>query len=109
MTVEYDKLIRDKIPDIIKRNNKIPMTHIASEKEYNEKLNQKLIEEVNEFVKDQNIGELVDILEVIHAIAENINISKEKLENLRKEKAAERGSFKNKLILDEVKDVSQKI
>jgi predicted house-cleaning noncanonical NTP pyrophosphatase (MazG superfamily) len=99
----YDKLIRDKIPEIIRNNNKNPITHTASEEEYKEKLYKKLEEEVKEFLKEDNTDELADILEVYYAILELKNISKEQIEKIRKEKAEKRGSFKNRLILEEVK------
>jgi predicted house-cleaning noncanonical NTP pyrophosphatase (MazG superfamily) len=63
----------------------------------------KLKEEVEEFLKTSNIEELVDILEVIYAICDFKKIDKKELEKLRKKKAKERGRFKKRIILDEVK------
>ena len=102
--MKYNKLVRDKIPQIIKEKGKTPVTHIASEEEYWQKLKEKLKEEVDEFSKDSNEEELADILEVINSICEFKNISKDNLENLRKNKAKERGIFKERIILDEVKE-----
>jgi len=102
--MKYNKLIRDKIPQIIKEKGKTPIIHKASEEEYWQKLKEKLKEEAEEFYKDSNKEELADILEVINAICEFKNISKDNLENLRKNKAEQRGSFKEKIILDEVKE-----
>ena len=99
--MKYNKLVRDKIPKIIKEKGNIPITHIASEEEYWQKLKEKLKEEVEEFSKDSNEEELADILEVINAICEFKNISKDNLENTRKNKAEQRGSFKERIILDE--------
>ena len=101
--MKYNKLVRDKIPEIIKQKGENPITHIANDEEYWEKLKEKLEEEVKEFLENSNQEELVDILEVIYAIQDFKKINKEKLENLRKKKAEERGVFKNKIILDEVK------
>ncbi|MBD3252796.1 hypothetical protein GF386_03635 [Candidatus Pacearchaeota archaeon] len=103
--MKYDKLIRDKIPEIIKNKGLIPVTHIASDEEYSEKLKAKLQEEVDEFLEDSIQEELADILEVIYALCDLYNIDKDRLENLRKEKAEKRGRFKNKIILDETKTV----
>ena len=100
--MKYNKLVRDNIPEIIKTTGKVVITHKAYQKEYQEKLNEKLKEEVNEYLEAENIEELADILEVIYAILDNKNCSKEKIEEIRKEKAKKRGSFNNKIILDEV-------
>ena len=102
--MKYNKLVRDKIPEIIRKKGMVPITHIASDEEYWQKLKEKLREEVDEFMEENNEEELADILEVIYAICDFKKIDRNKLELLRKKKAKERGSFKNKIILDEVKN-----
>lgn len=102
--MKYNKLIRDKIPEIIKSKGVVPITHIASSEEYQEKLRAKLQEEVNEFLEDSNEEELADILEVIYALCDLHNFDKDKIEEIRKEKAEKRGAFKEKIILDETKE-----
>lgn len=99
--MKYDKLVRDKIPEIIKRSNENPKIHIASEEEYEQKLKEKLLEEVKEFNEENTEEELADILEVIYAICDLKKINKEKIEILRKEKAEKRGSFKKRIILEQ--------
>lgn len=99
--MKYNKLIRDKIPEIIQSKGLKAITHIADEHEYDEKLKEKLHEEVEEFIKDANEEELADILEVVYALADQLNIDIKDLEALRKHKAQERGGFKKKIILDE--------
>ena len=101
--MKYNKLVRDKIPEIIKKKGAIPITHLASNEEYLQKLKEKLQEEIAEFMKDNNSEELADILEVIYAICDYKKINKNKLELLRKKKAKKRGGFKDKIILDEIK------
>lgn len=101
--MKYNKLIRNKIPEIIKKKGEIPVTHVASGEEYWQKLKEKLKEEVDEFLKDGNEEELADILEVIQAICNFKKIDKGKLEILRKNKAENRGGFNSKIILDETK------
>ncbi len=101
--MRYNKLVRDRLPEIIEKEGNTPVTHIADDEEYWQRLKEKLKEEVNEFLKESNEEELADILEVIYAIREFKKISKEKLELLRKEKAKRRGGFKNRIILEEVK------
>ena len=98
----YNKLVRDKILEIIHQDNKIPIAHYASEEEYWEKLKEKLVEEVHEFLVESNEEEFVDILEVIHAISDFRQFNKEFINQLRKEKADKRGSFKDKIILERV-------
>lgn len=101
--MKYDKLVRDKIPEIIKNNGETPITHIASDEEYQQKLKAKLQEEVNEFLEDSSKEELADILEVIYALCDFYKIDKNELGQLRKDKAEKRGGFKNRIVLDETK------
>lgn len=101
--MKYNKLVRDKIPEIIKQDGGNPVIHTASDKEYWEKLKQKFQEEVDEFSKSESEEELADILEVIYAICESIRIDKEKLEKIRQKKHEQRGGFRNKIVLDEIK------
>ena len=99
--MEYNKLIRDKIPEIIKEKGQTAITHIASDEEYWAKLKEKLSEEIQEFLKDENPEEIADVLEVIYAILNFKNISREEIEKIRQEKAEKRGGFKDKIILEE--------
>ena len=102
--MKYNKLVRDKIPEIIKKKNLIPMTHLANDKEYWERLKEKLLEETKEFIKESNEEELADILEVIDAVCKFKNFDKDKVEEIKKQKAEKRGGFKKRIILDEVKE-----
>lgn len=101
--MKYNKLVRDKIPEIIRQNGDTPVTHIADDKEYWKGLKDKLKEEVDEFLESGKEEELADILEVVYAIRDYKGIGKESLEILRKEKYMKRGGFKDKIILDETK------
>ena len=65
-------------------------------------LDAKLDEELAEYHKDQNIEELADLLEVIHAAAIACGYTLEDLEQIRAEKAAKRGSFEKRILLKEV-------
>ncbi len=101
--MKHNKLVRDKIPEIIKQKGNVPITHIAGDEEYWEKLKKKLREEVNEFLKESSKEELADILEVVYAICDFMNVDREELESLRKKKAEQRGGFRDRIILDETK------
>ena len=101
--MKYNKLVRDKIPEIIRNKDQIAITHIANDEEYYLKLQEKLKEEVEEFLESNNNDELADILEGFYAICDKKGINKEKLEELRIIKNKKRGGFKNKIILDETK------
>ncbi|EMA37318.1 nucleoside triphosphate pyrophosphohydrolase [Halobiforma nitratireducens] len=102
MAREYDKLIRDAIPEIIERNGETPLVHTATEAEYERRLREKLDEEVAEFQESGAAEELADVLEVVHAIREQEGISVERLEQLRTEKARERGRFEKRVVLERV-------
>jgi predicted house-cleaning noncanonical NTP pyrophosphatase (MazG superfamily) len=103
---KYNKLVRDKIPEIIKKKDEIPIAHVANKKEYWQALKRKLKEEVNEFLKSPTREELADILEIIYAICDFKKIDKKELESLRKKKVKQRGGFEKKIILDEVRNES---
>ncbi len=102
--MEYDKLVRDKIPEIIKSNGKKPFTHIAKKREYWIKLLSKLKEEVEEFSKENSEEEFVDILEVLDAIGHYKKYDKNKIKKMKRNKQIERGGFKDKIILERVED-----
>ncbi len=102
--MKYNKLVRDKIPEIIRKDGKIPATHEASEEEYWTKLKEKLSEEASEFLKDSNEEELADILEVIDSICDFKKIDKKLLEETKSKKKKERGGFGGRVILDEVEN-----
>ncbi len=97
----YNKLVRDKIPDIILARGVMPKTHIADETEYWQKLKEKLTEEVDEFKSDESIAEIADIMEVINTICTYKGFDKAQIEALRAEKAQNRGGFKDRIILEE--------
>jgi predicted house-cleaning noncanonical NTP pyrophosphatase (MazG superfamily) len=98
----YNKLVRDKIPEIILKDNELPSTRILNDEEYIQELNKKLQEEVNEYLEAENIEEMVDILEVIRAILEHKGVTYEEIEEKRIKKATKRGAFKEKIYLEKV-------
>ena len=90
----YNKLVRDKIPEIIEADGKCCKTEILSDEEYIKMIDAKLDEELAEYHEDQNIEELADLMEVIYAAAEARGYSVEELEAVRLAKVEKRGTFK---------------
>lgn len=99
--IKYNKLVRDKIPTIIRQNGEYCDFEFLSDEEYKRKLEEKLDEEVAEYHKDKNLGELADILEVLYALAETKGYKPEDIEKVRRIKAEERGTFSKKILLKE--------
>lgn len=64
----------------------------------------KLQEEVSEYLEDNIIEELADVLEVIHAIALFHQVTLSELETVRKKKAVERGGFARRIFLEYVQE-----
>lgn len=95
----YNKLVRDRIPEIIRSQGEIPTIRILDEAEYSEHLERKLDEEVAEFHKERNLEELADILEVIFALSADLGYSGEALQDVYQRKHAERGGFEDRLLL----------
>ena len=100
----YNKLVRDRIPEIIEASGSKCKTEILSDEKYLKMLDVKLDEELAEYHKDQNIEELADLLEVIYAAAVARGYSIEELERVRREKAEKRGGFEKKIYLIEVEE-----
>ncbi len=100
----YDKLVRDKIPEIIEASGKKCVTSVLSEEEYLKKIDEKLAEELEEYYKDRNLEELADLVEVIYAAAKARGYTTEELECCRRKKADERGAFEKRILLKSVGD-----
>lgn len=101
----YNKLVRDKIPEIIEADGKRCASHILTDEEYITAIEAKLNEEVAEYQKDKNIEEMADILEVLQAICAARDYSTQELEKIRAKKASERGGFQKKVFLEYVEEV----
>ncbi len=101
-TVIHNKLVRDKIPQIIKEANKIPVIETLSGYDYKEKLDLKLHEELAEYIESDNVEELADLVEVIYNILAFKNIDIKEFERIRLEKVNKNGSFKDRILLKEV-------
>ena len=97
--IEYDKLIRDRIPEIIEQSGQKCIIERLDNDTYIKYLDQKLNEELTEYLADKSLEELADLLEVIYAVVKARGYSVEELENIRKDKAEKRGGFEKRLRL----------
>jgi predicted house-cleaning noncanonical NTP pyrophosphatase (MazG superfamily) len=97
----HNKLVRDKIPEIIEATGATSETRVLAGAEYDEELRRKLLEEAAEAATSDDTGELADVLEVVYAMAEQAGLTREELERLRAKKEAERGAFAKKIYLIE--------
>ena len=100
----YNKLVRDKVLEIIRTNGQKSTHKILTAEEYAVELTKKLVEEVEEYKKDKNTDELADIMEVVYTLASLHSCTAEELEKIRAEKAEKRGGFEKKIFLVEVMD-----
>jgi len=93
------KLVRDKIPELIRESGGTAQTRILDEVEYTLELRRKLQEEINEFLESGSPEELADLLEVIYALAKSQGLSQEELEALCLVKREKRGGFEGQILL----------
>lgn len=99
ITKHYNKLVRDKIPEIIEANGHRCVTAIVSDESYIELLDMKLYEELAEYQADKSQEELADMLEVMMSIAEARGYKWEDILAIQQEKRTKRGGFSKKIIL----------
>lgn len=99
--MRYDKLVRDKIPELIKGKGEVCLSHVANDGEYWAKLKEKLVEEAEEFRSAPSVAEFADILEVLEAILAHTKFDRNEIRAVKEKKVAERGGFKNRIILEE--------
>lgn len=95
----FNKLVRDKIPQIIESNNERCEVEILDEKTYLEKLNEKLQEEMKEYLESGEVEELADLEEVLRAILSAKKVAYCDFEKIRLAKVEKRGAFEKRLFL----------
>ena len=101
-SIKYDKLIRDKIPEVIRKNGNEAVVEILDDERFKKYLDNKLAEEMNEYLESGSVEELADLVEVVYALLEYNNVSLEQFEKIRNDKTQARGAFKKRLLLKEV-------
>jgi len=92
----YNKLVRDRIPEIIKERGKRYRVHTAGEKEYLHLLRRKIEEKVEEFYENPVAEEMGDILEVVEALMEYHGLDREVVERVKNEKRKNEGALKRR-------------
>ena len=98
----YDKLVRDQIPQIICANGNSCEIRVLEDQEYQKRLEEKLKEELSEYLESGQLEELADLLEVMMALVKAKGSSWQALEQIRTDKLAKRGGFEKKLLLTSV-------
>lgn len=98
----FNKLVRDKIPDILNQSGKSFSMKLVDSEDYYKALKDKLVEEVGEFIQSDKVEELADIEEVLRAILDYKNIVYKDFEKIRIDKKRDRGGFKLKLFLESI-------
>ena len=100
---EYNKLVRDKIPeDIDSEPGRKCKYRILNDEDYLKELNRKVLEEANEFIEENSIEELGDLMEVIKAIMQLKGYNIEEVNIAMKIKEHKKGAFNNKIFLEYV-------
>lgn len=94
------KLVRDQIPKIIEKTGRRCNVRVLDRTEYYLELKNKLGEEVNEFLADENLEELADIVEVIYELTKVIGHDIKELNAMRRKKNSEKGSFNQRLFIE---------
>ena len=102
--IEYNKLVRDHIPQIILESGKKCVTAVLSEVDYQRALEQKMEEEIAEYRASHELEELADLMEVVIAAAEAMGYSLEELEAVRIKKKNSRGGFSQRIFLESVSE-----
>jgi len=100
--VFHKKLIRDKVPQVIKTAGDEYEVRIMGKKEYEKELKKKLVEEAKELNKapeEKLLNEMADVLELLKSISEHYKIDFKLIEEKQVQKRKKRGSFKKRLFL----------
>ncbi len=105
MKYTYNKLVRDKIPEEINHMKGRKATfRIMDDEEYAKELNRKLLEECNEFIEENSVEELADVMEVVEAIMKLKNIQLDEVRKVQKNKRNKKGAFDEKIYLEYVEE-----
>ncbi len=103
--MKYFKLIRDRVPDRIRRNGGTPVYHFVDRLLFEYRLKEKLREEVGELLRstdaDARTEEMADVIEVLLEMISFYKLSRRRVEQVRRRKARTHGRFKKRIVLEE--------
>ncbi|ELZ73204.1 hypothetical protein C5B91_02830 [Haloferax sp. Atlit-10N] len=102
MPREYDKLVRDDIPRIVRESGETPVVHVADDEEFDRRLREKLVEEAEEFAESGRVEELADVYAVVDAVLARRDEDWKTVQTAAREKATERGGFEDGIVLERV-------
>ena len=100
LAISFNKLVRDRIPEIIASHGEVAVVHEATAEEYKRALHTKLIEELEEYLNSEDPEELADLLEVVHGITALLGTTREELLAIKQHKRDKRGGFEKRIILE---------
>ena len=104
-SIHYDKLVRDRIPEVILSSGRLPVADFLPRQEMQSALDRKLKEEIQEYLDSHSVEELADVLEVLHGIAFHLGVPWEEIEGERIRKREERGGFEKGVRLLRVESI----
>ncbi len=102
MKKEYNKLVRDRIPEILLAAGLNFEIITLSETEYRQLLRQKVVEEAQEIAAanaEHLLTEFADLYEVLDALIETYGLSLDAILKKQKQRRLERGGFKQRIQL----------
>ena len=107
MIKKYNKLIRDRILEIIEAVGEKSYSRVLNKKEYLKEIKKKTLEEAKELTrarsKKEVINEIVDIQELIDVLISELGLTKSKIQKQQRIKNKKRGGFKKRLFLIKTK------
>ncbi len=95
-----EKLVRDRIPEMIRKRGEVPRVRVAQEHEVECFIRRKVVEEAQEFLQSGNAKEIADILEALEALMKHRGIDWSTVEELRARRKRERGGFEKRFVLE---------
>ncbi len=104
MKISYNKLVRDRIPQLIEESGRRQVSRILGEQEYEQALIEKIIEEIKEYQISGNEEEIADIYEALDCLVKLKEYEPMHIDYLRLIKREARGSFLDRVLLEEVED-----
>ena len=98
----YNKLVRDRIPDVLNKANKKYTYHIATDEEFLIRLKDKIIEELEELYENPSVEEMADVFEVLYTLGKELKLDIAAVNTTMFKKGLAKGRFKEKIILEKV-------